>query len=182
MRGLIWIPSLTACWFGLGGCFFVHDDDCASNADCHPGRTCERGQCVDAAGTSGGLGGSSSIPMEEPSCQGYQGTFVASISTESAVCLPAQQSFSAVFGATSLLEQADGRNCVLTEGGSECQASVPDTYVCERCAFNVSRRTVLEQGLALERSAIAPANCRGDCENYCCSTSSATYPGVYWLP
>lgn len=58
MRGLIWIPSLTACWFGLGACFYVHDDDCSSNLDCHSGRVCQQGECVDAEAAEGSSDGS----------------------------------------------------------------------------------------------------------------------------
>jgi len=60
MRALTWVPVLTLAWLGLGGCFYVHDDDCESNLDCESGRVCQDGQCLDAEdleNSNGGNGG-----------------------------------------------------------------------------------------------------------------------------
>lgn len=204
MRGLIWVPVLALSWLSLGACFYVHDDDCESNADCHSGRVCQQGQCLDpedaeaSENSSDGFGGTGTggsngettgaettgaettgepTDDEGPSCSGInRGTQVATVTDGPSICESPSSSVTAVFGDDSLLESVDGQACTLTEIGFECGESLADTYDCGGCPFEVYLSKLYVEGEWVTVGwAISPTSCVSEaCADYCCTSESGT--------
>lgn len=125
MRGLIWVVVLAMSWLSLGACFYVHDDDCVSDADCHSGRVCQQGQCLDAEdaensnGGFGGGGGTESTPSEETSSE--------ETSSENTTSQP-----------TSEPPDDDGPSCSGINSGTQIATVTDGPSICEASSSSVT--------------------------------------------
>jgi len=111
-----------------------------------------------------------------PSCEGIlSGSERAYSPIGSEICEATISFVRVEFGEDSSLVTLDDSSCTLTEVGSECSETAPDTYACGECTFELYLKST---GTWI----IAATSCGRDaCTGYCCVTPMGDHAREYEL-